>query len=46
MDIGKPHHTHTIEPLEEPVPREAPLTPLPKEPPEKPTRTPEEVPAK
>jgi hypothetical protein len=46
MDIGKPRRTHTIEPLEDPVPREVPFEPPQEEPAEKPERTPEEVPTK
>ena len=44
MDIGKPSRTFTIEPVEDPVPREQPLPPAEQDPPE-PLREPEEVPA-
>jgi hypothetical protein len=44
MDIGKPRRTFTIEPLEDPVPREP--APEPEEEPAPPVPRPEEVPAK
>lgn len=38
MDIGEPQRTYTVEPLEDPVPREQPV--------ESPAQEPEEVPHK
>ena len=43
MEIGNPRRTYTIEPLEDPVPREAPDDPV-EEGEDEPSR-PEEVPA-
>jgi hypothetical protein len=43
MEIGKPRRTFTIEPIEDPVPREPPLEP--DEDPSLPAPRPEEVPA-
>jgi hypothetical protein len=45
MEIGKPERTYTVEPIEDPVPREAPA-PAPEEPPAESPREPEEVPAR
>ena len=45
MEIGEPQRTITIEPIEDPVPREAPEErPMPEEPAEQP-RAPEKVPS-
>jgi hypothetical protein len=44
VDIGEPQRTYTIEPVEDPVPREP--APLPDEPPAEPVERPEEVPAR
>jgi hypothetical protein len=40
MEIGKPRRVHKVEPLYEPVPREAPVRPV------EPLKTPEKLPAK
>jgi hypothetical protein len=45
MDIGKPTRTHTVEPLEDPVPRELPEESPEREEPAEPPREPEQVPA-
>ena len=45
MDIGKPRRTHTVEPLEDPVPRELPEETPEREEPAEPPREPEQVPA-
>jgi hypothetical protein len=45
VEIGDPQRTYTIEPLEDPVPRE-PAQPPPDEPPAEAPREPEEVPAR
>jgi hypothetical protein len=46
MNIGEPLRTYTIEPIEDPVPREAPATRPEKDPdPEPARREPEPVPA-
>jgi hypothetical protein len=45
VEIGDPQRTYTIEPLEDPVPRESPPPP-PEEPPAEAPREPEEVPAR
>jgi hypothetical protein len=45
MDIGKPQRTHTVEPLEDSVPRERPEEPPEREEPAEPPREPEQVPA-
>ena len=45
MDIGKPRRTHTVEPLEDPVPRELPEESPEREEPAEPPREPEQVPA-
>jgi hypothetical protein len=37
MEIGKPKRTITVEPLQDPVPREQPLK-VPERPPKQPTR--------
>jgi len=39
MEIGKPRRVHTVEPVRDPVPREAPK-------PKEPSRKPEPVPAR
>ena len=44
MEIGKPQRTYTVEPIEDPVPREP--SPAPEEPPPEPEHEPEEVPAR
>ncbi len=43
MEIGEPQRTYTVEPIEDPVPRESPL---PEEEPAEPVREPEEVPGR
>jgi hypothetical protein len=43
VDIGEPRRTYTVEPVEDPVPREQPA---PDEAPLDPEREPEEVPAR
>jgi hypothetical protein len=45
MDIGKPSRTYTVEPLEDPVPRELPEESPEREEPAEPQREPEKVPA-
>jgi len=45
VEIGDPQRTYTIEPLEDPVPRESP-SPAPDDPPAETPREPEEVPAR
>jgi hypothetical protein len=44
VEIGKPQRTYTVEPIEEPVPSEAPQAP--DDPPAETPREPEEVPAR
>jgi hypothetical protein len=44
MDIGKPRRTVTVEPVEDPVPRESPVEPPEREPAD-PPREPEKLPA-
>jgi hypothetical protein len=43
VEIGEPQRTYTVEPIEDPVPRESPL---PEEEPAEPLREPEEVPGR
>ena len=43
MEIGEPQRTYTVEPIEDPVPREAPP---PEEDPAEPQHEPEEVPGR
>jgi hypothetical protein len=43
VEIGEPQRTYTVEPIEDPVPREAPP---PDEDPVEPGREPEEVPGR
>lgn len=43
VEIGKPQRTYTVEPIEDPVPREEPA---PDDAPAEPQREPEEVPAR
>jgi hypothetical protein len=45
MEIGKPRRTHTVEPLEDPVPRERAEESPEREEPTEPPREPEKVPA-
>jgi hypothetical protein len=45
MEIGKPRRTHTVEPLEHPVPRERAEESHEREEPTEPPREPEKVPA-
>ena len=46
MEIGKPQRTYTVEPIEDPLPRESPTSP-PEDPGEgEAPREPEEVPAR
>jgi len=45
VDIGKPQRTFTVEPIEDPVPRESPAPP-PEEAPAEAPPEPEEVPAR
>jgi hypothetical protein len=45
VEIGDPQRTYTIEPLEDPVPRESP-SPVPDDAPAEAPREPEEVPAR
>ncbi len=40
MEIGRPVRTHIVEPLEDPVPREAPVEPVPEPTPEAPATAP------
>ncbi|HKC22364.1 MAG TPA: hypothetical protein VKB64_07610 [Gaiellaceae bacterium] len=42
MEIGDPQRTYTVEPIEDPVPRESPA----EEDPAEPVREPEEVPGR
>lgn len=43
VEIGEPQRTYTVEPIEDPVPRESPA---PDEEPAEPQREPEEVPGR
>jgi hypothetical protein len=45
MDIGKPKRIYTVEPLEDPVPRERPEAPAQPAAPERAPAEPEKVPA-
>jgi hypothetical protein len=45
MEIGEPERTVTVEPLEDPVPREAPAEPEPEREPAEVPREPERLPA-
>jgi hypothetical protein len=45
VEIGKPERIYTVEPIKDPVPREAP-SPAPADPPPEAPAEPEEVPAR
>jgi hypothetical protein len=45
MDVGEPQRIYTVEPLEDPVPREVPVPDGPAEEPDEQPAAPEKVPA-